>query len=326
MTNNQPETTLQQVDIDPSKVGDFAGICKGFLTEKSANADDRTVRGVASTINVDRDGDVILPSAFRKDLKRFLATNAPFLAAHRHRSEDGQPTQIGWVIDGKVTAAALECTFKYALTEMGEQWWKLASDEGGKGHAFSVGFIPRRYVTGTVTDLVGSYPELADVFRQAGRKGEDRALVYTEVELLEISACPVPSNRESIQLMQKLAIREAMEGFDWTKMEPVRLLEGPDMTKVVSEAFESAIRNPQSAIRTYFDITTQELFNDLAVEIDRQLSEIRCLFPDVVNPGEAVHGKTCACDPDGDGEGDAEAEAQEKSQAMKAAGRAFGGQ
>jgi hypothetical protein len=258
-------TACKTFDIAPTDELAQGRLVKGFLQSKSVKADARTVDGLASTISLDRDGDVILPAAFRKDVRRFLATNAPFLAAHKHRSEDGGPTQIGWVMDAKVTSTALQCTFKYAITDAAEQWWKLASDPDGKGHAFSVGFLPRQYITGTVADLIGQFPELADVFRAAGRKNEDRAVVYTQVELLEISACPVPSNRESLQLLSAKLFGMA----DGAKaVEQLKAL--------VAEAVESAIRNPQSAIRN--------LLSDLAVEIDRQFSEIKALLPDNVNP------------------------------------------
>jgi len=281
--NNAPKTALKQVDIAPTDELAQGRIVKGFLQSKTVNADARTVDGLASTISLDRDGEVILPSAFRKDLKRFLGTNAPFLAAHRHRSDDGTPTQIGWVMDARVTATALQCTFKYASTDMGEQWWKLAADADGKGHAFSVGFIPRQYITGTVGDLVGQFPELADVFRQAGRKNEDRSVVYTQVELLEISACPVPSNRESLQLLSA-----KLFGMD----DGVKATE--ELRKLVAEAVESAFRPGapgQSAI--------QNCFSDLAVEIDRQFSEIKVLLPDTVNPNAESSAREDSGDEDG---------------------------
>lgn len=266
--NNDTKTPVKTVDIDPSDDRAQGRTVKGFLQGKTVNVDARTVDGVASTINLDRDGEVILPSAFRKDLKRFLASNAPFLAAHQHRSDDGTPTQIGWVKAGKLTASELRCTFKYSKTDIGEQWWLLASDPDGKGHAFSVGFIPRRYFTGTVTDAVAAYPELAEVFRAAGLKATDRILVYTELELLEISGCPVPSNRESLEIMAKL--------FESDKAQVDGEQVAERLRKLIAESIEQAIRNPQSAIRN--------LLSELAVEIDRQFSELKALMPDNVNP------------------------------------------
>jgi hypothetical protein len=266
-------TGCKTVDIAASDELAQGRIVKGFLQSKSVNKDARTADGLASTISLDRDGDVILPSAFRKDLKRFLATNAPFLAAHRHRSEDGSPTQIGWVMTAKVTATALQCTFQYAITDAAEQWWKLASDPAGKGHAFSVGFVPRRAIRGSVADAVRAYPELADVFKEAGLKGDDMVTVYTEVELLEISACPVPSNRQSLQLLSaKLFGME--DGAKATE----------ELQKLIADSLESAIRNPQSAIRNLLQASIDNVISDFAVELDRQFAAVKSLLPDFVNP------------------------------------------
>ncbi len=161
----------------------------------------RTIDGVASTIQLDRDGEVILPEAFRKHLGRFLDGNAPFLNAHQHRSIG--PSQIGWVMEAKIHAEKVSCRFRFkkgSPDSPAQDWWELASDPDGKGIAFSVGFIPIRWVAGSVADLVREFPQLKKVLRDAGLKDEDRIRVYTEIELLEISAVPVGSNREALQI------------------------------------------------------------------------------------------------------------------------------
>lgn len=161
----------------------------------------RTITGVASTINIDRHGEIVLPSAFAARAEQFVASNAPFAAAHAHRSESGSPTQIGWVMGLKIEAARVVCQFKFAETAVAEEWWKLASDAAGKGIAFSIGFYPVRWVYGTVADLVNEFPEIKRPVRDAGLKDDDRLCVYTEIELVEISAVMAPSNRQSLQLL-----------------------------------------------------------------------------------------------------------------------------
>ena len=314
--DNDPKTPVKTVDIDPSDELAQGRIVKGFLQGKTVDRDARTVDGLASTISLDRDGDVILPSAFRKDLKRFLASNAPFLAAHRHRSDDGTPTQIGWVMGGRVTATELRCTFKYAATDIGEQWWLLASDENGKGHAFSVGFIPRRYISGTVADAVRAYPELREVFRAAGRKDTDRVLVYTELELLEISGCPVPSNRDSLQLIAAKLFGKDGEGADGAKA-------SDELRKLIAESVEQAIGGAfaeQSPARRILQAAIDNITTDLAVEIDRQISELRALMPDNVNP--TGDGGQAARPPDA---GDDDAAQGQKRARQREAADAFRG-
>ena len=169
--------------------------------QKGLNADERTVDGIASTIELDRDGEVILPSAFKARMGKFLNSNAPFAAAHTHRAPDGKPTQIGWVDAMRIEADRVPCTFRFAKTSVAADWWDLASDPKGKGIAFSIGFYPVKYVWGTVEDLVRAFPELAGPFNRAGLAPADRVRVYTEIELVEISAVMAPSNRESLQLL-----------------------------------------------------------------------------------------------------------------------------
>jgi len=163
----------------------------------------RTIDGVASTIQVDRDGEIILPSAFEARLPKFLASSRPFLAAHRPRTLTAEPSQIGWVTDLRIEKFRVPATFRFVADDNGpaERWWKLASDPNGRGIMFSIGFIPVRWVTGTVADLVKAFPEIRGAVREAGLAGEDRLRVWTEIELLEISAVPVPSNPGAVQLL-----------------------------------------------------------------------------------------------------------------------------
>jgi len=177
---------------------------------KVLNAAERTVRGVASTIELDRDGEIILPKAFA-NVAEFLRSSSAFLAAHTHRTADGAPPQIGWVLALDVAAEMVEAQFRFATTYLAEQWWRLASDPSGKGIAFSIGFLPVRSVYGAVADLVKTYPELAGPCERAGLAADHRLRVYTEIELLEISAVPVPANREAMQILAAKAGAAAAE-------------------------------------------------------------------------------------------------------------------
>lgn len=128
---------------------------------------------VASDATEDRDGEVILPAAFGKSLDRYRA-NPVILAAHTHRSLDGTPTIIGSATRIDVTQDALTFDMLFAKTPLAQQWQSLYED--GHARAFSVGFIPKE----------GEWKQAAD-----GGRG---VYVHTEVELLEISAVPVPAN------------------------------------------------------------------------------------------------------------------------------------
>lgn len=128
-----------------------------------------------TTDSVDRDGEVVEPTAFKKTLPKFM--KRPILVvAHDYRD---LTNQIGEWTKLKITDDGVEGKPKYYVNEGNEQadWgFKLAS----KGMAaFSIGFIPKVWEDGD------------------GDKAPRRT--YKEVELLEISQVIIPSNREAIQ-------------------------------------------------------------------------------------------------------------------------------
>ena len=249
----------------------------------------RTVDGIASTINLDRDGEVILPSAFSARLDKFKDGNRPFLAAHTHRAASGEPTQIGWVVEITVTAAAVPCKFRFATTENAEQWWKLASDPDGKGIAFSIGFRPIRWVQGSVADLVGEFPELKGVFAAANLRDDDHVRVYTEIELYEISGCAVPSNREAQQVlaakMAKLLAGKTDDVLLGAEPDAENLLKKfrDDLAEaVVARLDEAPARETRlsNALNEKIDQAVEKM-SALVVE---QIDEIKIRLPDTVNP------------------------------------------
>jgi HK97 family phage prohead protease len=138
-------------------------------------AQDGKLTAVASNPTLDRDGEIIVPSAFLKDLGRYRA-NPVILAAHTHRSMDGTPTIIGRADMVRVENNALIFEMTFAETPVAQQWQSLY--EGGFAKAFSVGFLGKE----------GAYDKARQGF------------TWTRVELLEISAVPVPSNPESLRL------------------------------------------------------------------------------------------------------------------------------
>lgn len=147
----------------------------GNFCSVRGKAEGGKLTAVASTSVVDRDGEVILPSAFARHLDRYLA-NPVILAAHTHRSADGMPTILGSATRVAIESNALVFDMTFARTPLAEQWRSLYED--GHARAFSVGFIP----------LAGEWKEQA----------EGNVYVWTEVELLEISAVPVPANPEAL--------------------------------------------------------------------------------------------------------------------------------
>ncbi len=146
-----------------------------FAEVKGINEEERTIDVVASTIDKDRDGDIILPSAFKKSVKSFKA-NPVILACHQHRLENGSSPVIGSAIPEtiEITERDVRFTVRFASTALGEEYWILYKDKHMR--AFSVGFIPEKW---------------KDDKESGGR-------IYTQIEWLETSSVPVPSNRRAL--------------------------------------------------------------------------------------------------------------------------------
>ncbi len=160
-------------------------IYKTFRAEVlGVNADEGTVDMLipVSTASVDRDGEIVEPSAFKKTLPKFMKRPV-LVSSHDYRD---LTSQIGEWTKLKITDSGVEGKPKYYINEGNEQadWgFKLAS----KGMAaFSIGFIPKEWVDGTTE--------------------KEPRRTYKEVELLEISQVIVPSNREAIQSIRSKSV------------------------------------------------------------------------------------------------------------------------
>ncbi len=137
-----------------------------------------------STASIDRDSEVIEPTAFKKTIPKFMK-HPVLVASHDYRdltNQIGEWTKLKVTEDGK----GIEGKPKYYIGMGNDQadWaYKLAQ----KGvAAFSIGFIPKEWEDGD------------------GQKSPRRT--YKEVELLEISQVIIPSNREAIMGMRSKGV------------------------------------------------------------------------------------------------------------------------
>ena len=142
-----------------------------------------------STSSMDRDGEIIEPSAFKKTIPKFMK-HPVLVASHDYRD---LTNQIGEWTKLKLTEDGIEGKPKYYIGMGNEQadWaYKLAQ----KGvAAFSIGFIPKEWEDGD------------------GQKSPRRT--YKEVELLEISQVIIPSNREAIQNIRSKSVDPIVKGL-----------------------------------------------------------------------------------------------------------------
>lgn len=128
--------------------------------QEKASDSPRIIRGIASTANRDRHGEVIDPRGLTWKLP------VPLLAGHDHDA------LIGRVVELQATERELLFTARLTTaTELARQSWDLVRD--GTLTGVSIGFLGLKHII------------------------DDGFLHWTSGELLEISLVAVPSNRES---------------------------------------------------------------------------------------------------------------------------------
>ena len=177
-------------EIAVKRVDDFLkvkGIKDGMLT------------AVASTPALDRDGERMLPTSFVESLAAYRA-NPVILGNHDHGYSGPRPTIIGSASRIEVVDGVLEFDMTFASTIAGQEWRTLFEERHAR--AFSVGFIPKE---GSVID---------DVY------------THTKVDLLEISAVAVPSNREALrrgmsEAAVETVVRRAVERAEAKRAEQI---------------------------------------------------------------------------------------------------------
>lgn len=163
-------------------------VFKSYRAETKAVEDqDGYIKAIVSTEAVDRDGEVILSSAWRKTIDDFMK-HPVLISSHDYND---LTKQLGEWVSLEVTDEGLVGVAKYYIN-MGnkEADWGYQLAKEGKS-AYSVGFMAYDFLEGN---------------------GEDNAKrTYTDVELLEISQVTIPSNRDSLVTMRSKGLNPVAE-------------------------------------------------------------------------------------------------------------------
>lgn len=167
---------------------------KVFMAEvKNLDDDKKRATSVISTASVDRDSEIILPEAFARTLGDFMK-NPVFMWGHQWF---GAPDKVlGRVVDVAMRPKGIEATFEYDtdINPTADLVWKQVKK--GTLRGFSIGFIPVKWVSRwSDSDEINNLPdELADQL-----KNREIRAVYQDIELLEVSQVPIPSNRDAVR-------------------------------------------------------------------------------------------------------------------------------
>ena len=151
----------------------------------------RVVRFRASTPAVDRHGTIVRPEGIRTEK---FAKNPVFLWGHDGYGGLVPPdpeSVIGRVVAWEKSPEAFDVDVEFAPAEVNpraEMAFRLV--KAGFLNAVSIGFLPLRWHEERVPGEGGA---------------EEVRVVYDEVELLEVSLVPVPSNPEAVALARDIA-------------------------------------------------------------------------------------------------------------------------
>jgi phage head maturation protease len=170
-----------------------------FLTAQFKGRDEekREITALASTPSLDRDKEIIRSDAW--DLTSFKKHPVLVLVHDWAKLWLGKITEITPTSDGLFFRAV------FAKTAAAEEAWALIRDTGIA--AFSVSFLPIESDNVLVRNLTLTERKQAIA---AGMTLDNSVRVYTRAELMEISLCSLPSNRESLLLSWK-ALAKSVE-------------------------------------------------------------------------------------------------------------------
>ncbi len=205
-----------------------------------------------SSGNVDRDGEIVEPLAFKKTLPKFMKRPV-LVASHDYRD---LTNQIGEWLRLKIGDSGMDGKPKYYINEGNEQAdWGFNLAKKGMA-AFSIGFIPKVWEDGD------------------GEKSPRRT--YKEVELLEISQVIVPSNREAIQSIRAKSVDPIVSEICDAVEEDLEPEGEPEVTKDIitkPEETDEFIRIPVRTceVTTTIDISKKEGISALYCGKEKQV-------------------------------------------------------
>lgn len=176
---------------------------------KEVNTESRTLTAYASTIDLDRDGDVIQPMAWANGLDSFKQ-NPVLLWGHDYRIPP-----VGKASNVEIDSKGLKFTASFASTDFANEVWSLYRD--GFLNAFSVGFQPEEWTE---------------------RDGMD-GVEFTKAQLLEISAVPVPANPHAL-------VERAVPVMAFKSLDSFKNLPEPETPEPDEEETEESLSTEQN--------------------------------------------------------------------------------
>lgn len=144
---------------------------------KAVDENARQVRFLCSTGQIDRYGEIVDPQALEAAIPGFMR-NPVFVAGHVYTTPDGAPTVIGHWVKLWISSEGLEGIAQIDDEDpLAMRYWNHFRK--GNMRAVSIGFLTRGW-------------EMREMKLEDGQSR--RVRVFTEIDLLEISAVTIPAN------------------------------------------------------------------------------------------------------------------------------------
>jgi HK97 family phage prohead protease len=221
-----------------------------FALVKDVAADNpNLIHAVISTDEIDRYDEVVEPAAIKAALPAFL-TNPVVLGCHQPRLANGEPPVIGNVLPESIRIGEhqIDADILFDDDELSAKYARKYNKKVMR--AFSIGFKP----------LKGEQKEISS----------KRTWVWTEIELLEVSAVAVPANRQALARAMGFSLNEdiyhdILDAIQ--KEEPNNLL----------QAILQIMHEDMNRLGELFNQLKKALSEDI-VSIEQKLDEIKSLL------------------------------------------------
>ena len=189
---------------------------------KAVDLDAHEIGFIVNRDSVDRDGERILPSAYKKDFPYYLAN--PVVLYNHNMSEPA----VGQMVKHTITDKEILMRVKFAYDEnpRAAMLWKLYSADPPYMRMVSNGFIP-----------------LAASDKEKDKLPGQKNLTFTRIEMIELSLVNIGANRHAYSMIPKGITDDPILNNELERM----LEETPEIPGVV-QAFEPTELKSENAV------------------------------------------------------------------------------
>lgn len=147
----------------------------------------------ARFLNIDRQGDIILPGAFQKSIQEFMDSGGLVLSDHENKTS----AVIGTLNDATEDRSGLKVDVTFSATKAGQDIRTLLREKAVR--KMSISFLAKpperlsKKQVGELWDRMGYKPSATQI--KLSEKGAN--LIKEVSEIIEVSVVPIPANADA---------------------------------------------------------------------------------------------------------------------------------